>query len=130
MKITKLSVYQKGLPYVEGQIAVGDRTADRARSFDTFNSTIVVIDTDVGISGSGESCPWSDSNLGALPAMPGLAEALLGKDPRELHKIERIMDAAIEGHSYAESAVDMACWDILGKSAGVPVYLLLGEEAV
>jgi cis-L-3-hydroxyproline dehydratase len=60
--------------------------------------------------------------------MPGLAEALLGKDPRELHKIERIMDAAIEGHSYAKSAVDMACWDILGKSAGVPVNMLLGGK--
>jgi len=60
--------------------------------------------------------------------MPGLADALLGKDPRELHKIERIMDAAIEGHSYAKSAVDIACWDILGKSTGVPVYMLLGGK--
>lgn len=128
MKITRISVFQKGLPYLGGQIAVGDRSADRARPFDTFNSTVVVIDTDDGVSGCGESCPWGDSNLGALPAMPGLAKALLGNDPRELYKIERIMDSAIEGHSYAKSAVDIACWDILGKSAGMPVYMLLGGK--
>ncbi|GAB5468215.1 MAG: mandelate racemase/muconate lactonizing enzyme family protein [Rhodospirillales bacterium] len=128
MKITRVRVFRKGLPYLGGPIAVGDRTAERARRFDTFNSTVVVIDTDVGLSGCGESCPWGDSNLGALPAMPVLARALLGKDPRELHKIERIMDSAIEGHSYAKSAVDIACWDILAKSAGVPVYMLLGGK--
>lgn len=41
--------------------------------------------------------PWGTSNLGALPTMPGLAEVLLGDDPRELHNIERIMDAANQG---------------------------------
>ncbi len=128
MKITRISVFRKGLPYRGSGLAVGDRTAERTRIFDTFNSTIVMIDTDAGLRGCGESCPWGASNLGALPAMPGLADALLGKDPRELHKIERIMDAAIEGHSYAKSAVDMACWDILGKSAGMPVYMLLGGK--
>jgi len=128
MKITRLSVFQKGLPYVGGGLAVGDLTKERTRTFDTFNSTVVVIDTDAGISGCGEACPWGASNLGALPAMPGLADALLGNDPRELHRIERIMDAAIAGHSYAKSAVDMACWDIHGKSAGMPVYMLLGGK--
>ena len=128
LKITKISSYQKDLPYVGGGLAVGDLTAERTRQFDAFNSTVVVIDTDAGVSGCGEACPWGASNLGALPALPGLAAALLGKDPRELHKIERNMDAAIEGHSYAKSAVDMACWDILGKSAGMPVHTLLGGK--
>ncbi len=116
MKITKISVFRKPLPYISGELEIGDRSADRGKlSSDLFNSTIVVIDTDAGISGCGESCPWGDSNPGALPAMPGLAKVLLGKEPRELHKIERIMDVAIEGHSYAKSAVDLACWDYPGK---------------
>ncbi len=129
MKITKIRVFKKSLPYVSGELEVGDRSADRGQlSNDLFNSTVVVIDTDAGISGCGESCPWGASNLGALPAMPGLANALLGKDPRELHQIERIMDSAIEGHSYAKSAIDIACWDILGKTAGLPIYTLLGGK--
>jgi L-alanine-DL-glutamate epimerase-like enolase superfamily enzyme len=36
------------------------------------------------------------------------------------------MDAALLGHPYVKSAVDMACWDILGKATGQPVCVLLG----
>jgi L-alanine-DL-glutamate epimerase-like enolase superfamily enzyme len=36
------------------------------------------------------------------------------------------MDAALKGHPYVKSAVDVACWDILGKKAGLPVCVLLG----
>ncbi|HSS40125.1 MAG TPA: enolase C-terminal domain-like protein, partial [Polyangia bacterium] len=36
------------------------------------------------------------------------------------------MDAALRGHPYVKSALDIACWDILGKVAGVPVCTLLG----
>jgi cis-L-3-hydroxyproline dehydratase len=128
VKITKISVFRKDLTYVGGELAIGDRSAESDETFDTFNSSVVVIDTDAGISGCGESCPWGDGILGALPAMPALAEALIGEDPRELHKIERAMDSAVEGNTYAKSAVDIACWDIFGKSAGMPVYMLLGGK--
>jgi L-alanine-DL-glutamate epimerase-like enolase superfamily enzyme len=36
------------------------------------------------------------------------------------------MDAALKGHPYVKSALDMACWDILGQSARLPVCTLLG----
>jgi L-alanine-DL-glutamate epimerase-like enolase superfamily enzyme len=36
------------------------------------------------------------------------------------------MDAALRGHPYVKSALDMACWDILGKVAGLPLAALLG----
>ena len=36
------------------------------------------------------------------------------------------MDAALKGHPYVKSALDMACWDILGKATGQPVCTLLG----
>jgi L-alanine-DL-glutamate epimerase-like enolase superfamily enzyme len=36
------------------------------------------------------------------------------------------MDAALKGHAYVKSAIDMACWDILGKVTGQPVCTLLG----
>ncbi len=36
------------------------------------------------------------------------------------------MDKNLKGHPYVKSAIDMACWDILGKVAGLPVCELLG----
>jgi L-alanine-DL-glutamate epimerase-like enolase superfamily enzyme len=36
------------------------------------------------------------------------------------------MDSALRGHPYVKSAIDVACWDILGQAAGLPVYQLLG----
>ncbi|MFV2052244.1 mandelate racemase/muconate lactonizing enzyme family protein [Aliiroseovarius sp. YM-037] len=128
MKISKISVFQKGLPYGGGGLAVGDLSEERTRTFDTFNSTVVVVETDAGLSGCGESCPWGPTDPGTMRALPILANALLGIDPRQLHEIELNMDAAIEGHTYAKSAIDIACWDILGKSKDVPVYDLLGGK--
>ena len=36
------------------------------------------------------------------------------------------MDAALKGHPYVKSGIDIACWDILGQAAGLPVCELLG----
>jgi L-alanine-DL-glutamate epimerase-like enolase superfamily enzyme len=36
------------------------------------------------------------------------------------------MDAALKGHSYVKSGIDVACWDILGQACAVPVCELLG----
>ena len=41
-------------------------------------------------------------------------------------RLNRRMDAALQGHAYVKSAIDMACWDILGKATGQPVCVLLG----
>jgi len=36
------------------------------------------------------------------------------------------MNASLRGHTYAKSAIDMACWDILRKNSGKDVATLLG----
>lgn len=36
------------------------------------------------------------------------------------------MDATLVGHNHAKTPLDIACWDIFGKSVGLPVYELLG----
>lgn len=41
-------------------------------------------------------------------------------------KLNHRMDAALKGHPYVKSGIDIACWDILGKSTGLPVCELLG----
>ncbi len=51
---------------------------------------------------------------------------LLWRGSTQLVKLNRTMDRVLKGHPYVKSAVDMACWDILGKVAGLPVCSLLG----
>jgi L-alanine-DL-glutamate epimerase-like enolase superfamily enzyme len=55
-----------------------------------------------------------------------MTPTLLGADPTRLGDINRRMDWALSGHPNAKSAIDMACWDILGKKANMPVCELLG----
>ena len=44
----------------------------------------------------------------------------------QLAKLNRRMDAALKGHPYVKSGIDIACWDILGQATGMPVCELLG----
>src|SRR5439155_6157281 len=50
----------------------------------------------------------------------------IGADPCQLGLLNRTMDAALKGHAYVKSGIDMACWDILGKVTHQPVCTLLG----
>lgn len=65
---------------------------------------------------------------GAGAAARLLAPRLLGADPRQTGVTELIMDNTIRGHGYAKSPFDCACWDILGKSVGEPVWMLMGGK--
>ena len=128
MKITRIAVYKKALPYVDEVYRWG-----RGNAIRTSYSSIVVIDTDEGISGCGEFCPCGENYMeahseGVEAAAKLLAPALLGKDPRQLGVIERLMDETIQGHGYAKSPFDVACWDILGKALSQPVWMLLGGK--
>jgi L-alanine-DL-glutamate epimerase-like enolase superfamily enzyme len=96
-----------------------------------FDSTVVGVATDEGPIGWGEVCPLGPAYLAAYAGgvRAGLAELaphLLGENPLELARLNRSMDAALKGHPYVKSAVDMACWDLLGQVAGLPVCVLLG----
>jgi L-alanine-DL-glutamate epimerase-like enolase superfamily enzyme len=55
-----------------------------------------------------------------------LAPQLIGQDPLQIDKLNRLMDAALKGHPYVKSPIDVACWDLLGQQAGLPVCSLLG----
>ena len=130
MKITKISIYKKVLGYGRGAYAWG-----RGNVIETGNSTIVVMDTDAGVSGCGEFCPCGDNYMvahseGTEAAAKILAPVLLGQDPRQVGVIEKIMDHAIMGHGYAKAPFDAACWDLLGKDTGQPLWMLLGGRHV
>lgn len=126
MKIRKISAYAVNLPLHEGSYRWSG-----GKSVQVFDSTLVRIDTDAGLTGWGEACPLGPAYLPAYAkgVRSGIAEIgsqLLGEDPRALDAINRRMDAALKGHPYVKSAIDIACWDLLGQAAGLPVCMLLG----
>jgi L-alanine-DL-glutamate epimerase-like enolase superfamily enzyme len=126
MKITRISAYRVELPLHEGSYKWSG-----GKSVSVFDSTIVAIETAQGLTGYGEVCPLGPFYLPAYAAgaRAGIAELgphLLGEDPRQLAKLNRRMDAALQGHPYVKSAIDIACWDLLGKVCGQPVCVLLG----
>ncbi len=126
MKITRIRAYRVELPLHEGSYRWSG-----GKSVQVFDSTVVEVETDAGITGHGEVCPLGPFYLPAYAngVRAGLAELgphLLGEDPLQLPKLNRRMDAALKGHPYVKSGLDMACWDILGKATGQPVCTLLG----
>ena len=126
MKITKILAYQVDLPLREGSY-----NWSGGKLVSVFDSTIVRVETDAGLVGHGEVCPLGPAYLpayaaGARTGIAELAPHLIGEDPTQLERLNRKMDAALKGHPYAKSAIDIACWDILGQSCGLPVCSLLG----
>ena len=97
------------------------------------NIFLVKIETDAGIYGIGEG-----GIAGRERAMAGMIDhyepILVGQDPRRIEDIWQMLYRRqyFEGGTImaaAISAIDIALWDILGKSLGVPVYQLLGGRS-
>lgn len=126
MKITRIAAWQIDLPLHEGSYKWSG-----GKSVDVFDSTVVRIETDTGLVGHGEVCPLGPFYLAAYAGgvRAGLAELgphLLGHNPIQLGALNDFMDKAMKGHPYVKSGIDMACWDLLGQQAGLPVCDLLG----
>ena len=129
MRIAAIRVYQVDLPLKEGRYSWSN-----GNFVEVFDSTVVEIETDTGLRGHGECCPLGSAYLPAyaLGVRSGLAELapkVIGLDPLDLGVLNRHMDAVLRGHPYVKSAIDVACWDILGKATGLPVHKLLGGAA-
>ncbi|WP_282608550.1 mandelate racemase/muconate lactonizing enzyme family protein [Pelagibius sp. Alg239-R121] len=128
MKITRITVWQMDLPLSAPYWLSGGRL-----KFEELDSTFVRLDTDQGLSGWGEGCPWGETYLpahgrGIRAGLEILAPVLLGEDPCALDHINRLMDITLPGHLYVKSALDVACWDLLGKAAGMPLWRLMGAQ--
>ncbi len=114
----------------------------------TFDITLVEVETEDGAIGFGEAkgAVGSVSNNGAVVASVEreLRPLLLGEDARQINRLWELMYNGSRAHFALErgrvfpilgrrgitvaamSGIDMALWDLLGKSLGVPVYQLLG----
>jgi L-Ala-D/L-Glu epimerase len=93
-------------------------------------NVVIVIRTDKGIAGFGESSPFMTINGESIETCfvvaQYLAKILIGKDPLEIAECSACMDKIIFGNSSVKSAFDIALYDIASQNAGLPLYAFLG----
>ena len=98
----------------------------------TFMPSIIVkIETDEGITGYGEAVAdehvtgetW-ESTYQIIKNT--LAPAVLGHNPMEIERLHDVMNTSIYTAPTAKAAIDIACFDIIGKKLKQPVYQLIG----
>ncbi|MEM8706216.1 MAG: mandelate racemase/muconate lactonizing enzyme family protein [Actinomycetota bacterium] len=125
MQITEVRVYRHSISVANGryQMALSE--------VDALDCTVVELVTDAGLIGYGETTPLGPTYqeqhaAGARAAIATIAPALIGLDPRRTNLVYERMDQALNGHRYAKSAIDVACWDLTGKAYEERVCDLLG----
>lgn len=128
MKITKLEAIPVRVPLKTDRIAI---TAHGCHAVSEY--VILKLHTDEGITGLGEATVqalWSGESAQTSVALLNgpIAERLAGRDPWQIQTIMSELNHHVKFNPFTKSAVEMALWDILGKSRNMPVYELLGGK--
>lgn len=128
MKIRSIRAFHSIQPFVDGPYRMS-----KGRVADCFDSLIVSITSDDGVTGWGEMAPLGTfySAAFASGARAGIAEIaphLIGLDPRGLATLGRLMDTVFKGHPYIKSAIDMAACDLSARAANMPLVTFLGGQ--
>jgi len=102
-------------------------------AFPTFAATLVEVVTDDGLTGVGECIVRRAPQVTKAVVEQMLAPLLVGRDPHDVEGLWDEMFQQLRGWGHyrgfvfeAISGIDTALWDILGQSAGQPVYKVLG----
>ena len=124
MKIIRITLWQVPLTSHETYYMAEDKACD------TVVTVVLRLETDRGLSGWGETCPIPHylpayAN-GVVPAVQEMAPVLLGADPIGPEALMARLDAHLQGHPYAKSAIDIALWDLTARAAELPLHVLLG----
>jgi len=133
VKITRIETIPVVVP-IQPRLMIRAAHGDHARS----PFLLVKVHTNEGITGLGEvSCTprWSgeDHFTAAHFIQAFYAPLLEGEDPTAIERLTARIASAVARNPFTKAAIEMALWDILGKSVGKPVYQLLGgavREAV
>ncbi len=102
-------------------------------TLETVNFVFVRVQTADGLVGWGEAAclggpTWSEESAESVAATIEryLAPWLIGRDPADVEALRLEMARRVQGNAFARAAVEMALWDVAGRTLGVPVYRLLG----
>src|ERR1700730_13702549 len=96
------------------------------------NWLLVRVHTDEGVYGVGEGT-LNGFTKTIDAALRELSQLVIGQDPRNVNSLAKRMFDSVSNdgghiHRTAIAIVEVACWDIIGKMLGVPVYQLLGGK--
>jgi len=125
MKIIKIEVFKLNLPFtLSWKIPLG--VIDKAAN------VVIKVSTDKGIVGWGEGSPFpqitGDSQATNIATAKHLAKLVMGQNPLAIESRMAEINLQYVAEPSIRSAFDMAFYDILGKSAQLPLYALLGGE--
>lgn len=129
MKIKKIEVYRLDLRLPE-PFSISFKTFTHAENL------LVVISTGRGVTGIGEAAPFKpitgDSREESLSTLNRAGSLLIDHDPCNIAKIHSLLDEISRALGFdsmtARAAIDFACYDVLGKVEGKPIYQILGEK--
>lgn len=120
MKITKVTAIPVSIP--------SQRTLTALGVHPSFEYGVVQVETDEGITGIGDITMLWDG-LGPIQCRyvnDWFGPKLIGEDPLALNRCLALLATLVEPANPARAGIEMALWDIAGKSANLPLYQLLG----
>ena len=132
MKITRLDVYILRAPDTGRPHWVSNFIVPRA------NEILVRLQTDEGLEGIGIATSYTPIEAAVTAFKSGIAEQVVGMDPLAPEQIYQKLFSLTWQRLASEkkwtreaivrisSAVDIACWDLVGKVAKLPLYRLFG----
>ncbi|MCG6911953.1 MAG: dipeptide epimerase [Deltaproteobacteria bacterium] len=124
MKITHLEMWPVTMPLAEPYSIAYEAVASATNVF-------LRVDTDNGLTGYGCAAPdasvTGETPESVIEVGNGVVEpAIYGENPLRLARLTENLKSILPGNPSAMAMTDMALYDILGKAAGLPVYVLLG----
>jgi L-Ala-D/L-Glu epimerase len=123
MHITRIELYRAAMPLKSPfKIALGVTTVSQ--------SLFACVHTNTGHIGIGEGNifpPVVGETADSVWAVaPYLAQSLIGTDPLDIEGRANQMARALPHNTTTRSAFEIALWDILGKTANLPLFAVLG----
>ncbi|KIL46606.1 hypothetical protein KP77_27330 [Jeotgalibacillus alimentarius] len=127
MKIIRAEIWGIHLPLKEPFVVSYAR-------FESMPSIILKLTTDTGHEGFGEAVPdehvTGESFYGSYALLEKvILPQLKGLSPFQIEEVHHRMNLALKGNPSIKAAVDIACYDLMGKITGMPVYDLIGGKA-
>lgn len=87
---------------------------------------LVRVETDEGLTGWGEVRAFLSPEATVSVIEDGVKPLVVGQSPHEIERFRRQVFVEYTNPNMFFAPVEMACWDIVGKALGKPVYELLG----